>query len=199
MSTRDPRVDAYIANAPEFARPILSHIRNVIHKACPDVTETMKWSSPFFMRKAILCNMGAFKAHCSLNFWKGSLVVGENAETEGMGQFGKITSIKDLPSEKKLIGYVREAARLDEAGVKPVNKYPSKPKAPLKTPPDLAAGLKKNKLAGATFEKFPPSHRREYIEWVTEARRPETRGKRLATTLEWLAKGKTRHWRYEKC
>jgi uncharacterized protein YdeI (YjbR/CyaY-like superfamily) len=199
MGTRHPRVDAYIENAAEFARPILTFIREAVHKGCPDAQETMKWSAPFFVRKAILCNMVAFKAHCSLNFWKGDLVVPKNQQPrEGMGQFGKITSLKDLPEEKAMVAYVREAARLDEAGIKRDAK-PAKAKPPTAAPDDLLAALKKSKKAAATFENFSPSHKREYIEWITEAKRDETRQKRLEQTIEWLVEGKPRHWKYQNC
>src|SRR3954468_9198354 len=135
MGKRDPRVDAYIYKAPEFARPILTTIRDAVHKGCPEVVETMKWSAPFFTRKGILCNMAAFKEHCSFGFWKnGEQVVGKNIP-EGMGQFGRIASTKDLPPEKQLIAYVKKAVELDDAGVKPVQKKPA-PRAPLATPDD---------------------------------------------------------------
>lgn len=198
MGKRDPRVDAYIESAPEFARPILTFIRAAVHKGCPDVEETIKWHAPFFVRKAILCNMVAFKAHCSLNFWKGSLIIPKDQKREGMGQFGKIASLKDLPNEKTLIGYVREAARLDEEGVKPKRAI-AKPKPAAAAPDDLLALLRKNKKAATAFENFSPSHRREYIEWITEAKRDETRNKRLEQTIAWLAEGKSRHWKYQNC
>jgi uncharacterized protein YdeI (YjbR/CyaY-like superfamily) len=200
MSTRDPRVDAYIQKQAEFARPILERLREAVHKGCPDVTETVKWSMPFFMRKAILCHMAAFKAHCSFGFWKGNLVVGKSEKSEeGMGQFGRIESLKDLPSDKVLIGYVKKAVELDEAGVKREPKREPRAPIPTEPPADLAAGLKKNKKARETFEKFRPSHKREYIEWITEAKREETRQKRLAQTLEWLTEGKSRHWKHQNC
>jgi uncharacterized protein YdeI (YjbR/CyaY-like superfamily) len=198
MGKRDPRIDAYIEKSAEFARPILRFIREAVHKGCPDVMETMKWSSPFFTRKGILCNMAAFKEHCSLNFWRGSGFISTSEQREGMGQFGKIRRVKDLPGEKVLVGYVKEAARLDEVGVKPARKV-SKPKPAATPPDDLIALLRKNKKAAATFENFSPSHQREYVEWITEAKRAETRQQRLAQTIAWLAEGKPRHWKYQRC
>ena len=189
MGTRDPRVDAYIAKAPDFAKPILSFIREAVHKGAPDVVETMKWSSPFFMRKKILASMAAFKEHCRFGFW-----VGEG----GMSEFGQVASLKDLPSEKELIARAKAAAKLDEAGAKTIMAG-RKSKPPLETPADLAAALKKNKKAAKTFEDFSPSCRREYIEWITEAKREETRTKRLEQTLQMLAEGKTRNWKYQNC
>lgn len=201
MSARDPRVDAYIARAADFARPILSHIREAVHKGCPDVKEAIKWGAPFFTRKGILCNMAAFKAHCTFGFWNADVVLGKEAaiKFEAMGDFGRITSVKDLPSERILIEFVKEAARRDESGVKAPAKPRSAPKPALEPPDELLAALKKNKKAAATFENFSPSHRREYVEWIIEAKRPETREKRVQQTLAWLSEGKPRHWKYQNC
>lgn len=197
MGKRDPRVDAYIERSAEFARPILGHIREVVHGACPGVEETIKWSFPVFTYHGILCNMAAFREHCTFGFWKAALVLGNAASDEpAMGQFGRITSLKDLPSKKVLAGYIRKAARLNEDGVKLPSKPKKKPRV-LKTPPDLAAALKKQTKARSTFEGFSQSHRNEYIEWIEEAKTDATRKKRLATTLEWLAEGKGRNWKYE--
>ena len=197
----DPRIDAYIAKSADFAKPILIHLRKLVHEACPEATETMKWSFPHFEHHGVLCSMAAFKAHGAFGFWhKGMEPVlaadGAKAET-AMGSLGRITSFGDLPSEKTMLRYIRQAAKLNESGApaRPV----AKPRPVLAVPADLASALKKNKLAAAAFENFSPSHRRDYIEWITEAKREETRGKRLATTLEWLAEGKSRNWKYENC
>lgn len=195
MANRDPRIDAYIAKSADFAQPILEHLRAVGHAACPEVEESIKWSCPHFMyRGKLMCSMAAFKQHCSFHFWHGKQVVGET-DTEGMGQFGKITSIKELPNKKTLIAYVRKAIALREAGAtreraKPVRK-PS-----LELPADFAALLKKHSAARKHFEAFSPSAQREYIEWIAEAKTEATRQKRIATTLEWLAEGKHRNWKY---
>ena len=202
MGTHDPRVDTYVAKSADFARPILKHIRTLVHKACPDVEETMKWSFPHFDYKGILCSMAAFKQHCSVGFWKASLLKDPDkvltaTGAEAMGHLGKITSLKDLPSDSILIKYIREAAKLNDEGVKVVKAKPAAPK-PARVPADLAAALKKNRKAAEGFSTFPPSHKREYIEWITEAKRPETREKRIATTVEWIAQGRGRNWKYEK-
>ncbi|HSE50621.1 MAG TPA: YdeI/OmpD-associated family protein [Gemmatimonadales bacterium] len=195
--TRDPRIDGYIANAAEFARPILTHLREVVHAACPEAEETMKWSAPHFMYKGMLCGMQAFKAHCAFGFWKGSLVVGRNGENaDGMGQFGRITAISDLPSRKVLTGLIKQAMALNDQGIKSPTRTNRKPRPEAKVPPDLVAALEKNRKARATFEGFSPSHRREYVEWITEARTEPTRLRRLATAVEWLAEGKARNWKY---
>jgi len=200
MGKRNPRVDAYIEKSADFARPVLTRIRDVVHAACPEVEEKMKWSFPHFDYKGMMCSMAAFKAHCTLGFWKAELVLGDEAREGGMGQFGRITSVRDLPSKKVLTGYVKQAMALNDAGVKPARvtraKKGKKPEAAV--PGDLAAALKSNKKARATFEGFSPSHRREYIEWITGAKRAETRAKRIATTVEWLEEGKRQNWRYEK-
>ena len=201
MGTRDPRIDAYIEKSAEFAKPILTHLREVVHGACPGVEETMKWSMPHFMYKGMMCGMASFKAHCTFGFWKGALVVGDGAAAEeAMGQFGRITAVRDLPSKKVIAGYVKKAMALNDAGVKsPTRSKPAKKKPEAAVPDDLAGALRRNKAARVTFEGFTPSHRREYIEWITEAKTDATRERRLLTAVEWLAEGKTRHWKYQNC
>jgi len=204
MATKDPRIDAYIAKSADFAKPILSHIRELVHQGCPESEETLKWSMPFFTYKGMLCHMAAFKSHCSLGFWKSKLVMGNensssNDEKDGMGQFGRISSLKDLPSDKKMLAYVKEAKRLNDEGIQKPSK--PKPKGPreLAIPAELSAALKKNKKASAAFEGFSYSHKKEYVDWITEAKRDETKSQRLATTIAWLAEGKSRHWKYANC
>lgn len=202
MATCDPRIDAYIAKSADFARPILVHLRELVHAACPDVEETMKWSFPHFMYKGMLCGMSAFKQHVAFGFWKGKLIVDDagNSVEDAMGQFGRITRIGDLPPKKTLTAYVKKAMALNEAGVKsPTRVKSAKPKPEATIPDDLAAALKKNAKARKTFEAFSPSARREYVDWITEAKRETTRVQRLATTLEWLAEGKQRNWKYMDC
>lgn len=197
MGTRDPRVDAYIAKAAEFARPILEHIREAVHAGCPDVEETMKWNMPHFMHHGMMCGMASFKEHCTFGFWKGALVVdtGEQRLASAMGQFGGIRTLKDLPSKRVLTGYVKKAAKLNEEGVKAPRAQKARAK-PLAAPDDLTGALKRNRKALATFEAFPPSHRREYIEWITEAKRDDTRQRRIAQAVEWIAEGRHRNWKY---
>jgi uncharacterized protein YdeI (YjbR/CyaY-like superfamily) len=201
MGSRDARIDAYIARSADFARPILSHIREVVHRACPEVEEDMKWSSPHFMYRGMLCGMSAFKAHCAFGFWKGRLILdgkGQKAE-EAMGQFGRITALGDLPSERVMAGYVKKAMKLNEEGVQVPGRADRKPRPEATVPKDLAAALRKNARARASFEGFSPSKRREYVEWITEAKTDATRERRLATAIEWMAEGKSRHWKYADC
>ena len=193
MGKKDPRVDAYIAKSADFAKPILKHLRELVHKGCPGVEETIKWGMPAFDYHGILAGMAAFKAHCAFNLWKGSMLGADNRDA--MGQFGRIASRSDLPKDSVLVGYVREAARLNEEGVKAPRK-PREPKKPVETPADLASALKKNAKARATYEAFSPSHKREYVEWITEAKSEETRRKRLDTAIEWMSEGKSRMWKY---
>lgn len=198
MATHDPRVDAYIAKSAAFAKPILEHLRAVVHAGCPGAEETIKWGLPHFDYEGPLCHMAAFKAHCAFGFWKGALVLGDDSKAgSAMGQMGRLTAISDLPPKKELIGLVKKAARLNEEGIA-APRARKTPKPPPKTPPDLAAALKKNAKARTTFDGFPPSHKREYIEWITEAKTEPTRQKRLAQTLVWLAEGKSRNWKYER-
>jgi uncharacterized protein YdeI (YjbR/CyaY-like superfamily) len=204
MASTDARIDAYIAKSAEFAQPILTHLRQLVHKACPGVTETVKWGMPFFeYNGGLLCNMASFKQHCSFGFWNAPLLKDPEGilhvkEKNAMGHFDRITSRKDLPSDKILVSYIKEAVSLAEQGVKSPTRAKKEPKAALPTPPALAAALKKNKKAQAAFDGFPPSHRREYIEWITEAKTEATRDKRIATTVEWLLEGKQRNWKYQK-
>jgi uncharacterized protein YdeI (YjbR/CyaY-like superfamily) len=198
MGKRDPRVDAYIQKAAPFAQPVLEYIRETVHSAVPEVEETMKWSFPHFDYKGMLCSMASFKAHCAFNFWKGALLFEDNLKLhEAMGHMGKITSVKDLPPKKELLRILAEAARLNDEGVKaPPPKRGVKP--PLETPEDLATALSANKKAQAAFDAFSPSHRREYIEWIVDARSDATRQKRLTQAIEWIAEGKSRNWKYER-
>ena len=195
----DPRIDDYIQSAAAFARPMLVHIRDAVHQACPQVEETIKWGMPTFMHAGgILCGMAAFKQHVSFGYWKHALVVGDGSAQEGMGSYGKMASLKDLPPKKTLLAHIRKAAKLNEDGVKaPAQRKSAKPFP--QAPDDLVAALRKNKAAQATYEAFPPSCKREYVEWITEAKREETRAKRLAQAVEWMAEGKRRNWKYENC
>ena len=187
MASRDPRIDDYIAKAPPFAKPILTRIRKAVHTGCPDVTETLKWRTPTFEYKGILCGMAAFKAHCVLGFWKGTLL-----ETPVRDRF---ESIEDVPSEAALVKLVKQAAALNEAGIK-MPRARKAPKKPLATPSYMLAAIKKNKKAHSTYDAFSPSCKREYVEWITEAKTDETRNRRLATAIEWMAEGKVRNWKY---
>jgi len=202
MSTRDKRVDAYIAKSAEFAQPILQYLREIVHEGCPEVEETMKWSFPHFMYKGILCSMASFKQHCAFGFWKGSLILDgkDSKSSEAMGQFGRITSLKELPPKSVLLGYVQKARQLHNDGVKvPRKPQPRGAKKELDIPNYFTAALKKNKKALATFTGFPYSHKKEYVEWVSEAKTDETRNRRLQTSVEWLSQGKARNWKYERC
>jgi uncharacterized protein YdeI (YjbR/CyaY-like superfamily) len=197
MAGTDPRIDAYIASAAPFARPILERLRAIVHEACPGVEETMKWSAPSFVHAGgILCGMAAFKQHASFGFWKHALVMGEDNPRNGMGSFGKMTSVEDLPPRRELAALIRKAMALNEQSVKTPSARKTAPKPPPAAPEDLAAALQQNQAARATFEAFPPGQKREYIEWLTEARREETRRKRLAQAIEWLVEGKPRNWKY---
>ena len=204
MANKDPRVDAYIAKSADFAKPVLTHLRNLIHAGCPDVEETMKWSFPNFMYKGILCSMAAFKQHCTFGFWKHKLIFPKskgagNAADEAMGQFGRISALSDLPKDKVLIEWIKEAVRLNDEGIKLPPRPKSKVKKELVVPEFFMAALKKNKKALTTFENFSYSHKKDYVEWITEAKGEDTRKRRLETAIEWLAEGKSRNWKYANC
>ena len=196
MGKKNPRVDEYIAKAPAFAKPILVEIRERVHAACPDVEETIKWRQPSFEYKGLMCGMAAFKEHCVFGYWKAPLVLGAAAEgANAMGYRDKITSVADLPSKSAFRAHVRKAMELNEAGIT-VERPVKERKPEIVVPADFAAAVNKNKKARATFDTFSPSHRREYIEWVTEAKTDATRATRLQQTVEWLAEGKPRNWKY---
>jgi uncharacterized protein YdeI (YjbR/CyaY-like superfamily) len=203
MGKKNPAVDAYIAKSPEFARPVLTYLRAIVHEGCPDVVEELKWGAPFYMYKGVLCHTGAFKEHCALGFWKGSLVVGKNdidVVEKAAGQFGRITKVSDLPPRERLIAYVKKAASLNDAGVPSPRsmKAVATKKAAIRTPPVLAAALARSKRAKATYDAFSPSHRREYIEWIMSAKTDATRDRRIEQALGWMAEGKSRNWKYVK-
>lgn len=201
MIVTDSRIDAYMEKAEPFARPVLQHLRTLMHKHCPDAEETVKWGFPHFMYKGKnLFSMASFKQHCACGFRLAPVMKDPHnlfqvTDKTAMGHLGRITSVKDLPSDKIFAQYIKEAMTLTDQGVK-------LPKvAPVAAPPEelpdfVRTALQKNKKAWATFEAFAPSHRREYLEWITEAKREETRSKRLAQAIEWLAEGKQRHWKY---
>jgi len=207
--SHNPKVDAYIEKAQPFAQPILEHLRSLMHKGCPEVEEAIKWSMPFFVYKgAILGNMAAFKAHCAFGFWGQEMTAilreADVASGDAMGTLGRITSVKDLPADKQMLGWIRQAAQSVDDGTytSPIaaRRQVAKPKkAEPEMPPEFAAALKKDKQAAAVFADFSPSCRREYIEWIAEAKRAETRDKRIATAVEWIAEGKQRNWKYQNC
>lgn len=201
MPEIDPRMDAYIEGAKDFAKPILNHLRALVHEACPGIVETMKWSMPFFDYEGAVCNMASFNEHCSFGFWKQSLMedVAFPAEKTAMGSFGRIMSVGDLPDDKTIKKLIVEAVRLNVEGIKVPRKKPPGEKKELAVPDILLEALAKNGPAAETFNRFPYSKKKDYVEWVTEAKTDATRDKRLATAIEWLAEGKARHWKYEKC
>jgi uncharacterized protein YdeI (YjbR/CyaY-like superfamily) len=202
MRKRDEKIDVYIAESADFAQPILTHLREIVHRACPEVEETMKWSFPHFDYKGMMCSMAAFKNHCAFGFWKASLMKDPHKlltqSREAMGQFGQITNLEDLPPDDVLIAYIKEAVRLNEEGVKLRSKPKATEKKSLDIPEFFTAALKENKAASETFEKFSYSHKKEYVEWIVEAKSEETRNKRLATAIEWITEGKPRNWKYAK-
>lgn len=204
MATTDKRVDAYIGKSQPFAQPILKHIRAVVHKACPNAEETIKWGFPHFEYSgAILCSMAAFRKHCAFGFWKALIMkdtekilhVGEKAS---MGHFNRISALQDLPSDKIFAAYIKQAAKLNEDGVAlPSRARSAVPSKPIEVPDDVQKTLKKDKKANEVFNAFPPSHKKEYLQWITEAKTAPTRNKRIETMLEWLKEGKGRNWKYE--
>jgi uncharacterized protein YdeI (YjbR/CyaY-like superfamily) len=195
---KDPRIDAYIAEAAPFAQPILRHLRKLVHQGNPEVEETIKWSMPFFTYQGkMFGNFAAFKAHAAFGLHHQGLAKLMSQSDDAMGVLGRLTSLKDLPTDSELLHYIRAAKQLHDSGAPRLTK--SKPKPALPVPADLADALKRSKKAAAAWAGFSPSCRREYIEWITGAKRPATRAERLLTTIEWVAEGKKRNWKYENC
>ncbi len=197
-------IDSYISKSADFSKPILVHLRELIHKACPNVEEKIKWSFPHFDYKGeMMCSMAAFKQHCAFGFWKASLmkdsVLIENALSESaMGHLGRLTSITDLPADKKIISWIKEAMKLNDLGIKLPSRIKTTIKKELEVPGDMIKALSKNKKAMQTFEAFAYSHKKEYIQWICEAKTEVTRDKRIASAVEWISEGKGRNWKYEK-
>ena len=203
MGKKDKRIDAYIARSADFAKPILNHLRQLVHRACPEVGETIKWGFPHFDYHGILCSMAGFKEHCAFGFWKASLLPDPHKRLSAlgktaMGHFGQLARLSDLPPDKILLQYIKEAAKLNEAGVKAARKPSSSVRKALEIPAYFKKALVKNKAASKTFDGFSYSKKKDYVDWVTEARTEETRNKRMATAFEWMAEGKSRNWKYER-
>lgn len=204
MSKKDKRIDAYLAKSADFAKPVLTHLRKLIHKTCPEVEETIKWGMPAFEYKGPFIGFAAFKKHCTLMFWKGALMKDSGILTgkdskRAMGNLGRITSIEDLPHDSVLVRWIKEAMKLNDEGVKFVRS--DKPKHERKEytmPVEFQKELNRNKKAKTVFEGFSPSHKREYLEWIGEAKTEATRDKRIATAIEWLQEGKSKNWKYQK-
>ncbi len=198
MGKKDPRIDAYIARSREFARPILNHLRRLVHAVCPEVEETWKWSFPHFMYRGMYCSMAGFKNHCAFTFWHKSMrsLLDEHKSGHAMGQLGKITTLADLPADRVLTRSLKQAMKLNEQGIKP----PPRPRKtrPVKVPAQIKAALATNAAAQKHFAAMSPSQQREYVEWIAEAKRPQTVAARIATMLRWLAEGKSRNWKYER-
>lgn len=201
MAATDPRIDAYIAKAGEFARPILRELRQRVHTACPTAEETLKWSAPSFTYQGrILAVMAAFKQHVAFNLWHGAKVVEAGGRSgEGMGQFGRLTRVSEIPAKRAMTGYIRQAMKLIDAGGTAGGTRSATPRPRLDPPDDLLSALAANPQAQATFDGFPPGKQRDYVEWIIDAKREDTRQRRLVQAVEWLAEGKSRHWKYQDC
>lgn len=204
MGKRDKRIDAYLKKAKPFAKPILTKLRELIHKGIPEVEESVKWGMPFFDYKGPVCNLAGFKEHAVMGFWKaellndpkGYLQARSSKGGEAMGNLGRLTSIKDLPPDNVILDFIKQAKKFNDDGIKLPPK--KKQQTELVIPEVITNALKKNKKAKDTFENFSNSHKKEYTEWITEAKTDATREKRLATMLEWLEEGKSRNWKYMK-
>ena len=200
MAATDPRIDAYIAKAAPFAQPVLKHVRALMHAHCSDCSETMKWSMPFFEYKGgVFANMAAFKQHCAFGFWLGDLLKVDSKNEKAMGDFGRIASLDDMPSDKEIARLIKAAMKLHDSGAKLPSRAKPVEKKDVEIPAAFMSAVKKNKKALATFEGFTPSKKKEYVDWYTEAKAEATRDKRLEQAVEWMAEGKSRNWKYQSC
>ncbi len=194
MGVKDPRVDTYIEKSEAFARPILEYLREVVHEGCPTVQESIKWNFPVFTYEGMLAHMASFKQHCAFGFWKASLILDDAPQSdEAMGQFGRITSLDDLPPKATLIGYIRKAMQLNEQGIQPKKKD----RREIEMPEDFAAALRDVSGASKAFEAMPPSHKREYVEWIAEAKRDDTRRRRIVKAVDQISDGNSLYWKYK--
>ena len=199
METRDKRVDAYIAKAGDFAKPILTELREIIHDNCPDVEETIKWGVPFYDYHGPMCMTPAFKQHCKLGFWNSKLVYDEATRKAGIHEkLDRIESVKSLPPKKVIAGFIKKAMKLNEEGIKSPTRTNRAPKAEISMPKEFKGALAKNKKAKTAYDAFAPSHRREYLQWITEAKTDATRDRRIEQAVEWIAEGKQRNWKYQR-
>ncbi len=201
MKNSDTRIDNYIAKSAPFAKTILNHLRKQVHRACPQVTETIKWGFPHFEFHGMLCFMASFKTHCTFGFWRADLLpaLKEKANTtgkKGMGQFGRLSTVKDLPSNSVLYAWIREAANLNKQGVPIVLKKKISKKTVLKVPDYFIKTLNSNKKLHEKFNQLSPAQRNEYVEWITEAKTEATRYSRIKSMKEWVKEGKPRNWKY---
>ena len=200
MANKDQNIDAYISKSADFAKLILNRLRHLVHKACPDVQETIKWGFPHFDYKGMMCSMAAFKNHCAFGFWKSKIMKDAaemiNKNENAMGHLGKIKSLADLPSDKKIIAWIKEAMKLNDDDVKLPERKRTPPAAAVEMPEVLLKAFYKNKIAGTKFNGLSNSHKREYVEWINEAKTEETKNKRVVQTVEWVIEGKSRNWKY---
>lgn len=203
MTTTDPRIDAYIAKSAAFAQPVLTYLRQLIRETCPDVQETIKWGMPSFEYKGMMAGLASFKGHCAFYLWKGNIIPDPHGFLStvggtGMGNFGKITSLGDLPTREIIVYYLQEAMRLNEEGIQvPKDKTKAAKKAS-ETPQELLEALKQSPAAQLTYDNFPPGQKREYDEWIADAKTDATRQKRLKDAIQWMSEGKIRNWKYVK-
>lgn len=197
MASSDPRFDRHLQDAPEFARPLLHELRARVHAICPDVVESVKWRMPAFEFHGLLAGMAAFRAHCTFGFWKDRLLRSDAALAPLLDRLGRMTSVRDLPSKAAFAKVMKAAMRLNVEGIGAPRRRAA-PRPELAVPPELVRALAASKRAKATFDAFAPSHRREYVQWIVEAKKDETRQRRIEQTIEWLAQGKHRNWQYER-
>lgn len=196
MAQKILSIDNYIAKSADFAKPVLLHLRELVHKTCPQVEEKIKWGFPHFDYKGeMMCSMAAFKQHAVFGFWKAALMkdpalVAIAKSEVAMGHLGRITSLKDLPEDKKITAWIKEAMKLNDEGIKLPAKPIVKEKKEIIVPDYLSNALLNNSKAATTFNAFSYSHKKEYVEWITGAKTDETRNKRMAKAIEMLEEGK---------
>lgn len=195
MGEKSPEVTAYIAKSAPFAKPIFERLRRLFHAACPAIEEKLKWGCPSFEYKGMVGGFAGFKEHAAFGFWRQDVLPDPEGLFKSRGAFGsKLTGVSELPSDEIILQYIRRAVEMNEKGAPA--RFKAKPKPPLKVPSYFLAAVRRNPKALATYQAFPPSQKREYVEWVVDAKQEETRTKRLETAVAWMAQGKVRNWKY---
>lgn len=198
MNEASENITAYIEKAtPEF-KEVMIALRSVLNNPNFDIKEDWKWGAPNFNNEGMICWLAHFRNHVGMNFFKGTLIKDKYnlfthyREEKGNRQL-KFSDINQIIPEQ-IEYYIEEAIKLNQENIKVVKK-----EIDTSLPLDLETELNNNPKAKMFFESLAPSYKRDYIEWIEEAKREATRTKRLATTMEWLSEGKKKNWKYENC
>lgn len=202
MSNHNKKVDEYIFKMADFAKPILTHLRQIIFETCPDVEEDIKWGIPHYGYKGDhLVMMAGFKQHCSFSLYKAELMkdkmIQESVKAgKKFGYMDKVKDLSELPNKKVLTAYIKEAMELNSSGISKPKVV--KEKVEVVAPKEFIEALEQDKIAFSVYESKSPSFRKNYIIWIADVKTDETRQKRITQSLEWIREGKDRFWQSKK-